>query len=124
MREILYKAKESESKEWVEGFLFRALYDCTEKMCMGCGPVYIGEYYDLPDNCVFIDEETICQYTGFKDRNCVKIFEGDRLKIKLDKEYFYPVIFQNGVFSAGDIPLNTWKNIGYEIEVIGNIFDK
>lgn len=124
MREILYKAKESERKEWVEGFPFNVLYDCTEQMCMGCSPVYIGEYYDLPDNCVFIDKETICQYTGFKDKNNVKIFEWDRPRIKLEKEYNYLVVFKDGMFMAGNIPLNVWRNKGYEIEVVGNFFDE
>lgn len=73
---------------------------------------------------VHCDNGIICQYTGVKDKNGVKIFEGDIIN---DLDYGYMVCkYINGSF--------IWQSIKYKldikffsyipnVEVIGNIYE-
>lgn len=93
----------------------------------------------------FVDPKTLGQYTGLKDADRQKIFEGDILSVK-NSSYKYIVEFQNGAFciaSTDGVELLGWKenisdspydgsdifwgieksNIPALSEVIGNIHD-
>ncbi|GHU09555.1 phage protein [Spirochaetia bacterium] len=67
MREIEFRGKRKDTGKWVYGFY----YQFAE----------IEDYHRIFENnyrCgVAVDPETVGQYTGLRDKNGVKIFEGD-----------------------------------------------
>lgn len=81
--------------------------------------------------CVEIDPETLCQFTGETDKNGKRIWESDVVWLVYDgKEHIYQIVWDNSEldFKATNGEENYGSNFEYllccdEIEVIGNIFD-
>ena len=136
MREILFKGKRVDNGEWIFGFYFN-----------------VPEHYksDLSGKSIIISinnglffevmSETVGQYTGMKDKNGRKIFEGDIVKYDIAygiqyknddcceklNTFIETVKFENGEF----FPIPKFSECedyyySYEyrnFEVIGNIYD-
>ena len=128
MREILFRGKQLDRGEWVEGWY--------EMYPFGKWPVKTSiipseEAKDGHYEHVQVDPSTVGQYTGMKDKNGKRIFEGDVAKVLQgkDKDIAY-VGFENGAFmlypKTGNIYERTlweyWYN-DWDVEVIGNITD-
>lgn len=138
MREILFRGKRVDNGEWVYGDLLTPtdimdVWEISENTGM-------GDRYE-------IDPETVGQYTGLKDRNGNKIFEGDILRgyqypyLSGDNFNYYAEViyfdncsafgtytFKNpnlnvvrGISAGNTALMEDWESENWE--VIGNIYD-
>ena len=139
MREILFRAKRIDNGEWVEGYY---IYHIKRTLCPFGDSVKPEDEqhvimqdgfsdWNMPRNTVAFDiePETVCQYTGLKDKNGEKVFIEDI--IRCTKGCTHKVIWMKeyaGTFIGGMPAVYlSGLNKGYawtgEEEIVGNIFD-
>ena len=129
MREILFRGKRADNGEWVEGYYVR-LNGKECRIYTGHAETDCGDYY--PDWWQ-VDPETVGQYTGLKDKNGKRIFEGDIVKAQddvLGSPFFYGIIGkivydEAAYFIEPKDPMDSqWLfNECAVYEIIGNIHD-
>lgn len=146
MREILFKAKRLDNGKWVEGYY---IYHIKRTPCV------IGDWvkpedeqhvimrdgfsdWNMPRDTVYydIDPSTLCEFTGLRDKNGKRIWEGDI--ITFGHGITWAIGFQLNAFVAmneqGEVQFALFEQYGCDyhehkavapnyIEVIGNIYD-
>lgn len=123
----LFKAKRIDNGEWVEGDLVHSVYKINDT-CVGKYGSDVGMHQ--------VDESTICQCTGLKDKNGKLIWENDIVEIGDHEDIvngLYKVIYCENIHCYAlkrnvDFHYNffTFSDLnGFETssKVIGNVFD-
>ena len=142
MREILFRGKRTDNGEWVEGYYYKAKYCRTDDELCDYITVPHPKEYNEPSSHYIVNPDTVGQYTGLKDKNGTKIFEGDMINPFNDEIDKMVVEFRLGQFllclygERGYMAEYGWEEGNYvffeadpllsycdDIEVVGNIHD-
>lgn len=133
MREILFRGKDLQNQNgWLIGFFYKSDINKRERtsgkatliFTPDCDTfIYVPQYH----NSWMVHADTVGQYTGLKDKNSKRIFEGDILKVPNwdcygKVQYAVPECrFEIEMFDNGYCVL--MHDFASEVEVIGNIHD-
>ena len=119
MREILFRGKQKDNGEWVEGYYNYA----TDG--------YNLELHLISDKITGIHTEvipeTVGQYTGLTDKNGKKIFEGDIVRNPETSdvgEIYFDTNTATFAIKFASFIVNFCDYNNSDVEVIGNIHDK
>lgn len=112
-REIKFRGISKDDKQWVYGDIY-----ATSEVPMIVKHGIASEF----NNFVVVDEDTVGQYTGIKDKNDKEIYDGDI--VRYFKDELGIVKFVAGSFIIdGNTCYESFLELGGEIEIVGNIYE-
>ncbi len=121
MREILFKAKRIDNKQWIIGCYLKRYDQVSGRL----KHLIFYSHSEKVWGYVEIDPDTLCQYTGLKDKHGNEIWENDIIYIPYQRleDSYCKVVFKRGAF-IGELPDGCEECIvNSEAEVVGNVFD-
>lgn len=131
MRDIEFRGKRTDNGEWVYGYYYKAKYCRTDDKLCDYITIPHPKEYNEPSSHYIVNPETVGQYTGLKDKNGTKIFEGDIVDVLYDVNYIGVAterigvfeVVHNGCFMGQKGGVRYYFIPSDECTVIGNIYD-
>lgn len=134
MRDILFRGRSIKFRGWYEGELINTTGKIPPYMPM------ILQVSENGDNEAFdVDPDTVGQYSGMKDKNGQRIFEGDIVRARIEgnaahRGFEWPLqkcVFHEGAFGlAHEVRETVWEVTplrsyapSVAFEIVGNIYD-
>ena len=123
MREILFRGKLTDDSKWVYGCLLDKIYGAVPAIM---SEQSVDDAFNLEFEYDHVQEKTVGQYTGMKDKNGRRIFEGDICKVG---NLIYKVVFEYSCWWFKILSNKVYccpafnSHCGEYCEIIGNIHD-
>ena len=112
----LFKGKREDNGEWITGSL--VVYPC------GTHKIFWQPFKECTTNTYHkVVATTVCQCTGFKDRDGTRIFEGD--KLQMTENIVDTITWALGCFCLAEAVMHYELTYGLpdDVKVLGNVHD-